>query len=44
MLLETRQTYDVEVMDSKNLYDSLFLAKKSINDFFRDLLKEKKRI
>ena len=29
-------------MDSKSLDDSLFLAKKSINDFFRDLLKEKK--
>ena len=29
-------------MDSKRLHDSLFLAKKSIIDFFRDLLKEKK--
>ena len=29
-------------MDSKSLGDSLFLAKKSINDFLRDLLKEKK--
>ena len=35
-------TYDVEVMDSKSLDDSLFFAKKSINDFFRELLKEKK--
>ena len=44
MLLETRQTYDVEVMDSKNLDDSLFLAKKSINDFFQRFIKRKKRI
>ena len=29
-------------MDSKSLDDSLFLGKKSINDFLRDLLKEKK--
>ena len=29
-------------MDSKSLDDSLFLAKRSINDFFRDLLEEKR--
>ena len=28
-------------MDSKSLDDSLFWAKRSINDFFRDLLEEK---
>ena len=35
-------TYNVEVMDTKSLDDSLFLAKRSINDFFKDLLEEKK--
>ena len=35
-------TYEVEVMDSKSLDDSFFLAKRSINDFFRDLLEEKR--
>ena len=35
------ETY-VEVMDTKSLYDSLFLAKRSINDFFKDLLEEKR--
>ena len=35
------ETYNVEVVDSKSLGDSLFLAKSSINDLFRDLLKEK---
>ena len=34
------ETYNVEVMDSKSLDDSLFLAKRSINDFFRELLVE----
>ena len=29
-------------MDSKSLDDSFFLAKRSINDFFRDLLEEKR--
>ena len=29
-------------MDSKSLDDSLFLAKRSINDFFRDLLEEER--
>ena len=29
-------------MDTKSLDDSLFLAKRSINDFFKDLLEEKK--
>ena len=38
------ETYEVEVMDTKSLDDSLFLAKKSIIDFFRELLEEKKRI
>ena len=37
------ETYDVEVIDNKSLDDSLFLAKKRINDLFRDLLREKKR-
>ena len=36
------ETYDVEVIDNKSLDDSLFLAKKSINDLFRDLLREKR--
>ena len=36
------ETYNVEVMDTKSLYDSLFLAKRSINDFFKDLLEEKR--
>ena len=35
-------TYEVEIMDSKSLDDSLFLAKRSINDFFKDLLEEKR--
>ena len=35
------ETY-VKVMDTKSLYDSLFLAKRSINDFFKDLLEEKR--
>ena len=35
-------TYEIEVMDSKSLDDSLFLAKRSINDFFRDLLEQKR--
>ena len=33
-------TYQVEVMNSKSLDDSLFLAKRSIDDLFRDLLEE----
>ena len=36
------ETYDVEVIDNKSLDDSLFLANKSINDLFRDLLREKR--
>ena len=36
------ESYNVEVMDTKSLDDSLFLAKKSINNFFRDLLEEKR--
>ena len=36
------ETYDLEFIDNKSLDDSLFLAKKSINDLFRDLLKEKR--
>ena len=35
-------TYEVEVMDSKSLDDSLFLAKRSIIDFFKDLLEERR--
>ena len=35
------ETYDVEVIDNTSLSDSLFLAKRSINDLFRDLLREK---
>ena len=34
-------TCNVEVMDAKSLADSLFLAKRSINDFFKYLLEEK---
>ena len=36
------ETYGVEGTDKISLDDSLFLAKRSINDFFRDLLKEKR--
>ena len=36
------ETYDVEVTDNTSLDDSLFLAKRSINDLFRDLLREKR--
>ena len=36
------ETYNVEVMDSISLNDSLFLAKRSINEFFKDLLREKR--
>ena len=35
-------TYEVEVMDSISLGDSSFSAKRSIIDFFRDLLEEKR--
>ena len=35
-------TYEVEIMDSKSLDDSLFLAKRSIKDFLKDLLEEKR--
>ena len=35
-------TYDVEVIGNKSLDDSLFLAKRSINDLFRDILREKR--
>ena len=41
-LREYAETYEVEVMDTKSLDDSLFLAQRSINDFFRDLLEEKR--
>ena len=37
------ETYDVEIIDNKSLDYSSFLAIKSINDLFRDLLREKKR-
>ena len=36
------ETYDVETTDDKNLDVSLFLVKRSINDLFRDLLREKR--
>ena len=36
-------TYNVKFMDTKSLADSLFLSKRSINDFYKDLLEEKKR-
>ena len=35
-------TYNVEVSDRISLNDSLFLAKSSINDSFKDLLREKR--
>ena len=36
------EAYNVEVVDRISLGDSLFLAKTSIVDLFKDLLKEKK--
>ena len=36
------ETYDVEVADRNSLSDSLFLAKSSIIDLFKNLLKEKR--
>ena len=36
------ETYNVEVVDRISLSDSLFLAKSSIVDFFKDFLKEKR--
>ena len=36
------RTCEVEVMDSKNLDDSLFLPKRSIIDIFKDLLEERR--
>ena len=36
------ETYNVEVMHNRSLNDSLFLAKRSIKDFFKDLLREKR--
>ena len=36
------ETYNVEVMETKSLDDSLFLAKRTINNFFKDLLEEKR--
>ena len=36
------ETYDVEVIDNTSLDYSLYLAKRSINDLFRDLLKEER--
>ena len=35
------EAYNVEVVDRISLGDSLFLAKTSIVDLFKDLLKEK---
>ena len=37
------ENYNVEVTDKISLSDSLFLAKSSINDLFKDLLQEKRR-
>ena len=34
-------TYEVEVIDTRSLDDSLFLSKRSIKDFFKDILEEK---
>ena len=36
------ETYDVEVIDNKSLDNSLFFGKSSINNLFRDLLREKR--
>ena len=36
------ETYNVEVTDKTSLINSLFLAKSSINDLFKDLLQEKR--
>ena len=36
------ETYDVEVTNNKSLDDSIFLAKRSINDLSKDLLREKR--
>ena len=36
------ETYEVEIIDNKNLDGSLFLAKRSINDLLKDLLREKR--
>ena len=36
------ETYNVEVIDNIGLTDSLFLAKPSIKDFSKDMLKEKR--
>ena len=36
------ETYDDEVIDNKSLDDLLFLAKRSVNDLFKDLLQEKR--
>ena len=36
------ETYDVDVLDNTSSDDSLFLAKRSLYDLFRDLLREKR--
>ena len=36
------ETYDVEITDRISLDDSLFLSKRSMNDSFRDLLREER--
>ena len=36
------ETYEVEVVDKIRLSDSLFVAKSSIIDLFKDLLREKR--
>ena len=35
------EPFNVQIMDSKSLDDSLFLAKQSIKDFYRELLEKK---
>ena len=42
MLIKTAETYNVEVADRTSLSDSLFLAKSTIIDLFKDPLQEKR--
>ena len=35
------EPFNVQIMDSKSLDDSFFLAKQSIKDFYRELLEKK---
>ena len=36
------ETYNVEVLDNTGLRDSFYLPKRSITDFLKDMLKEKR--